>query len=133
MKNLNTNLTAKIKTNNGLSRLIKRRTGGKQGGKNFGFLFAKMMDVLSEEMADDTQTGVTFDELRLSVLEWVDDVLTFAIDDEQQKYTLAVVNEFAIKHKLKWGCEKCNVMEISTSAYTQTKWTLGKEQIDSCD
>merc|ERR1739838_1165084 len=49
MKILNTNLTAKIKTKHGLTREIQREAGGKQGGKNFGFLFAKMMDLMSEE------------------------------------------------------------------------------------
>ena len=49
MKNLNTNLTAIIKTRHGLTEEISRLAGGKQGGKNFGFLFAKMMDVLAEE------------------------------------------------------------------------------------
>ena len=42
MKCLNMNLTAKIKTRHGLTEEILRKAGGKQGGKNFGFLFAKM-------------------------------------------------------------------------------------------
>ena len=47
MKSLNTNLTARIKLRHGMTREIERKAGGKQGGKNFGFLFAKMMDVLA--------------------------------------------------------------------------------------
>ena len=47
MKSLNTNLTARIKLRHGMTRKIERKAGGKQGGKNFGFLFAKMMDVLA--------------------------------------------------------------------------------------
>ena len=117
MKNLNTNLTAKIKLKHGLTREIKRRAGGKQGGKNFGYLFAKMMDVLAEEAAEDDQRSVIFDSLDMSVLEWVDDVITFAIGQEQQEYTLDKVNEFAVKRRLKWGKEKCNVMEIGHGKY----------------
>ena len=60
---LNTNLTAKIKTRHGLTEEIRRIAGGKQGGKNFGFLFAKMMDVLAEEMLKDEAIGVKLDEL----------------------------------------------------------------------
>ena len=133
MKNLNTNLTAKIKLRHGLTREIERRAGGKQGGKNFGFLFAKMMDVLAEEAAEDDLRTVEFDTLDMSVLEWVDDVITFAIGCEQQQYTLDKVNEFAVKHRLKWGKEKCNVMRIGNDKYKPEKWQLGQEEIDSCE
>ena len=133
MKNLNTNLTAKIKLKHGLTREIKRRAGGKQGGKNFGYLFAKMMDVLAEEAAEDDQRSVIFDSLDMSVLEWVDDVITFAIGEQQQEYTLGKVNEFAVKHRLKWGKEKCNVMEIGHGKYTEKKWLLGEDEIETCE
>ena len=133
MKSLNTNLTARIKLRHGMTREIERKAGGKQGGKNFGFLFAKMMDVLAEEAAEDTKRTVDFDSLNMSVLEWVDDVITFAIGDEQQNYTLEKVNEFGVKHRLKWGKEKCKVMEIGTGKYMPKKWNLGKEEIESCE
>ena len=132
LKSLNTNLTAKIKTRHGLTQEIPRKAGGKQGGKNFGFLFAKMMDILAEKADQDDRMGVYFEELRIAVLEWVDDVATFAIGKEQQIYTLDCVNKFAIEHKLKWGKEKCNVMEVGTGVYKRTKWNLGKLEIESC-
>ena len=133
MKNLNTNLTAKIKTRHGLTREIKRKAGGKQGGKNFGFLFAKMMDVLAEELQNDENFGMYFNDQKMSVLEWVDDVITFAIGKEQQNLTLDYVDEFATKHKLKWGKEKCNVMEIGRNAYKKSNWMLGELEISSCE
>ena len=133
MKNLNTNLTAKIKTRHGLTRKIKRNAGGKQGGKNFGYLFAKMMDVLAEEAHENEKLGVCFNDQKISVLEWVDDVITFAIGEQQQNDTLTFINEFAVKHKLKWGNEKCNVMEISTKSYKRQSWKLGEQMIDSCE
>ena len=133
MKILNTNLSARIKLRHGLTREIQRKAGGKQGGKNFGFLFAKMMDVLAEEAADDDMRTVKFGSLDMSVLEWVDDVITFAIEEAQQEYTLGKVNEFAVKHRLKWGKEKCNVMEVGKGKYEPKKWPLGEEEIDSCE
>ena len=73
----------------------------------------------------------------MSVLEWVDDVIStiisFAIGIEQQQYTLDRVNEFAVKHRLKWGKEKCNVMRIGNDKYVAEKWLLGQEEIDSCE
>ena len=109
-----------------------RTAGGKQGGKNFGFLFAKMMDVLAEDVEKDEKMGVLFEELWIPLLEWVDDVATFAIGSDQQNLTLACVDEFAIKHKLEWGKDKCNVMKVGSGEYKKTKWELGKLEIDSC-
>ena len=78
-----------------------RIAGGKQGGKNFGFLFAKMMDVLAEDMEKEGDFRVELDELRITILEWVDDVVTFALGEDQQNLTMAQVDEFAKRHKLK--------------------------------
>ena len=133
LKLLNTNLTCQVKTRHGLTEEIKRIVGGKQGGKHFGFLFAKLMDLLQEESQDNNDMGVHFDILKLIFLIWVDDVLSFAEGEQQQNLTLQMVNEFAIKHKLKWGVEKCKVMQIGKSAYVQQKWKLGGLDIDSCD
>ena len=78
MKALNTELTAVIKTRHGMTREIKRNAGGKQGGKNFGFLFAKLMDLLSEEAQEDDNLGITIGLLKLAFLLRVDDVVSFA-------------------------------------------------------
>ena len=48
--------------------------------------FAKMMEVLAEEAAEDNLRTLEFDSLDMSVLEWVDDVITFAIGTQQQEY-----------------------------------------------
>ena len=72
------------------------------------------------------------EELVIALLEWVDDVVTFAIGRNQQIQTMAHVNEFAVKHKLKWGRDKCNVMEVGTKKYNEKKWQLGNLEIDSC-
>ena len=133
MKILNTNLTARIKTKHGLTREIRREAGGKQGGKNFGFLFAMMMDLMSEEADLDMNLGVFFGILRLSYLLWVDDVVSFAEGTSQQKYTLEKVNNFAQKHKLKWGSEKCKVMKVNKQKFKKESWHLGNNLIESCE
>ena len=88
---------------------------------------------MAEDAESDDKLGIKFENLRMSVLEWVDDVVTFAAGKEQQNYTLQFVNEFAVKHKLKWGREKCNVMKIGHGKKNQEKWILGQLEIDSCD
>ena len=132
MKSINTNLTASIKTRHGLTREIRRVAGGKQGGKNFGFLFAKMMDVMAEDAETDDKLGVMVDNLMIALLAWVDDVVTFAIGDDQQNYTLEKVDEFAVRHKLKWGGDKCKVMEVGNRKNNEKSWDLGRQKIDSC-
>ena len=57
---LSTNLTAKVKTKAGLTRSIRRETGGKQGGKLMVPMFAKTMDTLMEEFESDTNRGANF-------------------------------------------------------------------------
>ena len=106
--------------------------GGRQGSRITGRLFSKMMDVLSEELQP---TGMGFqlsEALRIVVLLWVDDVLSFAIGEEEQKEILKKVDEFAKKHKLQWGHAKCNVMRVGVHDKKQNKstWELGQMQIE---
>ena len=41
-----------------------------------------MMDVMEEEAEKDVKMGVMFEKIQVALLEWVDDVTTFAIGDE---------------------------------------------------
>ena len=77
--------------------------------------------------------GILINELHLPVLEWVDDVVTFAEGQNQQSITLKCVDTFAVKHKLKWGKEKCKVMEIGSGSITPRTWMLGQQEIESCE
>lgn len=81
-------MTARAKTRHGLTRTIKRETGGKQGGVIMATLFSKMMDVLAEENELDDHIGVSFEDLNIGTLLWVDDVVTLAEGEMQQTLTL---------------------------------------------
>ena len=132
-KLLNTDLTARINTRYGKTRQITREVGGKQGGKIMTFLFAKLIDTLAEDLQSEVELGIDICGLILSVLEWVDDVISFAENYEQQIKTLDFINEFAIKHKLSWGAGKCKVMQIGVTNNMNTKWKLGDKEITSTD
>ena len=131
-KSLNEGLTAQVKTKAGMTREIKRVKGGKQGGKTMVPLFAKMMDTLPEDLEMDHEMGVTIEDLSISCLEYMDDVNTFAIGYRQQELTLAALNEFALKHQLEWGTEKCKVMEIGKSKERRSEWKFGEKTITNC-
>ena len=46
--------------------------------------------------------------------------------------TLREITEFAVKHQLEWGVEKCKVMEIGSHKEKQTQWDLGGKKIGNC-
>ena len=130
-KLLNTNLTARVNTRYGKSRKILREIGGKQGGKIMTFLFAKLMDTLAEDIQRIPDLGISINDVDLGVLEWVDDVISFAENLAQQEKTLDFINDFAIKHKFKWGPDKCKVMQIGIKNDPEKKWSLGENTITS--
>ena len=132
-RNLNTNLTARVKTKHGITRLIKRESGGKQGGITMPFLFAKMMDVLAEEMEEDEDLGCKVGDFDIGCLLWVDDVVTFAEGAVQQENTLEKIDDFAVKHKLEWGASKCKVMEVGNKKVKRKVWKLGPKEIEAAD
>ena len=126
-KSINKELTARVKTKAGLTRVIERNTGGKQGGKVMVPLFSKMMDTLSEELSEDEFLGITIDDLSISCLEYVDDVITFAIGYPQQEITLDALADFAKKRRLEWGTDKCKVMEVGSHKEVRSEWSLGED------
>ena len=111
-KALNENLTARVKTKNGLSNEIKREKGGKQGAKLMVPMFAKMMDKLPESMHQRDDLGVKIGNNKIAGLAFVDDIISMAEGYAQQERTLQMINEFAIIHQLEWGEGKCKVMEV---------------------
>ena len=133
MLSLNVNLTAKVNTKAGLTREIKRDTGGKQGGKLIVPLFAKMMDNLAEDMLQDENLGIYIQETKIPSLLFVDDAISFAEGYQQQEKTLEEVHQFSLKHKLEWGPQKCKTMEIGSHKEERNKWQLGEDEIEKCE
>ena len=132
-KALNINLTAQIKTKFGLTRKIIREGGGKQGGQIIVTMFSKLMDTLSEEMIEDEKMGIDVHGKRIGNVLFVDDVATLAEGRMQQEETLKKVHDFAVRHKVKWGSQKCNVLEIGRHREVKETWKLGGEDIKSSD
>ena len=66
------------------------------------------MDLLSEE-AETTEGFHITNELIIAFLLWVDDVVSCVEGTKNQETILNKINEFAIKHKISWGQDKCNI------------------------
>ena len=134
LKKLNTNLKAKINTRYGPTRVIDMEIGGKQGSRLTGRMFSKLMDMLQEEIEPSGEGFQLQHNLIIPYLLWVDDVASCVEGHENQEKILKRVNEFGIKHKLKWGATKCNVLRIGKHKDNdQKEWKLGEEQIKESD
>ena len=130
LRNMSTNLTAKIKTRHGLSREIVRENGGRQGSRLTGRLFAKQMDVLSENFIENDELNVPIaDDFSIGCAEYVDDVMTCTLGKANQNKVLTRVDEFAKINKLEWGEEKCQVMQVGRKVKVPDTWALGTKNI----
>ena len=117
----------------GLTREFQMECGGKQGSRLTGRMFAKMMDVLTDELHG---KGFKVNEnLLIAVLLWVDDVVSCAVGVDAQKEILQVISDFAIKHKITWGQEKCKVMRVGKHKDTKKgqEWQAGDLSIQETD
>ena len=130
LSNLNSNLRAKMKTKYGMTREIEMEIGGKQGSRLTGRMFAKLMDMLAEELLESGEGFTVNDVLIIAVLLWVDDVISCVDGEENQKKMLQNVHEFALKHRLIWGQSKCKVMRVGKHNDKPKEWNLGELKIE---
>ena len=72
-------------------------------------------------------------EERIPALLYMDDATTFAEGYAQQEETLKAADEFAVKHKLEWGEEKCKTMEVGGHKEEKKVWKLGEKTITKCE
>ena len=129
LKNLNQNLKATMKTRFGPTRQIKMETGGKQGSRLTGRMFSKLMDMLAEELETSGEGFRINEQLVIAVLLWVDEVVSCVDGVENQDEILKRVHEFSLKHRLKWGQSKCQVMRVGKHADQPKDWDLGELKI----
>ena len=133
IKALNENLTAKVKTKHGLTRKIQREKGGKQGGVLIVKMFSKLIDMVAEETLENPELGVNISGEKIGPFLWVDDVVTIAEGQEQQEKTLKHIDDFACRHQLEWGLNKCNVMEVGRHRNPKVAWQFGETEIHHND
>ena len=130
----NVGLTERVKTKLGLTREIRRETGGKQGGKLMVPMFAKHMDTIIEELEEDkNDIGIEVREQKIPALLFMDDLTSLAKGYTQQEDTLKAIHGFGVKHRIEWGEEKCKVMEIGKHKEERSEWKLGDKTIGNCN
>ena len=91
------------------------------------------MDTLAEDVHPTGEGFQLDDTLKIACLLWVDDVVSCVEGPTNQKHMLDRISNFAIKHKLKWGIDKCKVMRIGKHNDKEQKWKLGALEIEETD
>ncbi len=113
IKDLNTNLTAKLKTKHGLTRPISIKDSIRQGGVLSVIQYTLLMDEINKEIIKQN-IGLrinTIDE-PIGCLLWMDDVALIAENVEQLQQVLNITNEIANRYHIEFGATKSKILKI---------------------
>ncbi len=134
IRKLNQNLTAKIRTKDGLTRPIEIKDSIRQGGVLSVAQYALLMDEISKEIAKDPK-GVDLPNLidKIGNLLWVDDVALMSNDEKELQDMLNTTNETAKKYRIEFGKEKSKVLKIGKKGEQNPKFKLGEMDMELTD
>ena len=130
---INTNLTATIKTKYGNTREIKIRDSIRQGGVLSVLMYATVMDEIAEEI-NKYELGVDTNNTshpKLGCLLYMDDVVLISNKAQEMQKMLDITNEISSRYRIVFGKEKSKVMKMGSSVQTELK--LGDMEIEETD
>ena len=130
VKELNSNLTAKVRTKYGLTRTIQIRDSIRQGGVLSVIEYANLMDEIAKELQEQS-TGYQkiWNNTTMGCLLWMDDVVLIHHDKEEIQKMLNITDEIAKRYHIKFGKEKSQILTIGNTEETPN-FKLGDETID---
>ena len=133
MLKLNSNLTAKIKTKYGYTRIISIKESIRQGGVLSGVEFACLIDQEEEELQE-FGIGVNYDDILIASLLLMDDIIIVAECGADLQEMLDATHRFTSRYHLEFGIDKCKIMVMSTEAdqFHDASWTLGHMILPTC-
>ena len=92
------------------------------------------MDVIAEELIENGSECLEITAgFPIGALLWIDDLITCTEGASNQENMLKRIDEFARKNKIKWGREKCKVMQVGRKKDDRDEWRFGDITIGSCD
>ena len=127
IKNLNSNLTARIQTRYGLTRKIKIKDSIRQGGVLSVIEYATLLDEIAKELKQHNLGYVTKTNITLDLLLWMDDVCLIHHNLQELQHILDTTNHMANKYHIQFGAAKCKVIKRGkgkTSSLTLNGETL---------
>ena len=94
----------------------------------------RQMDVVAEELIENKKDCLEITpEFSICALLWIDDLVTFTEETPKQENMLKRVDEFARKNKVRWGREKCKVMQVGVKRDVREEWKFGELTIGNCE
>ena len=107
IRNLNLNLTARIRTKDGLTRPIKIKDSIRQGGVLSVIQYAVLMDEIGKEINNE-QKGIRLpnSDITIGSLLWVDDVALLSFEGEELQEMLDITYKTSKKYRIEFGKEK---------------------------
>ncbi len=122
-KELNENITAKVKTKHGLTRTINIKDSIRQGGILSVIEYANMMDEITKEIMKNPDNMIKYgNENNAGCLLWMDDVVLIHNNPQQLQTMLDTTHEIASRYRIKFGEVKSKIM-IIPSTYPELEIT----------
>ena len=114
-KNINENLTAQIKTNNGPTRKININNSIRQGGVLSGTQYSLLMDEINKEIKS-YNLGIQLPktQTKIPTLLWMDDVALISESSEDMQKMLDITNHVANKYHIEFGQSKSETLTIGS-------------------
>lgn len=130
IKDLNTNLTATLKTKHGPTRSIKIRDSIRQGGVLSVIQYALLMDEINKEIINQ-KIGLKINNHTdpIGCLLWMDDVALIAEEPNQLQLMLNITSEIANRYHIEFGATKSKILKIGKSP-TNPDFTLGEMKME---
>ena len=130
VEELNSNLTAKVRTKYGLTRTIQIRDSIRQGGVLSVIEYANLMDEIAKDLQEKSAGyQKIWSNTTMGCLLWMDDVVLIHRDNEEIQKMLSITNEIAKRYHIKFGKEKSQILTIGNTEVTPN-FKLGDETID---
>ena len=126
---LNTDVTARIKTKYGLTRIIMMTDNIRQGGVLLVMGYAKMVDDMCETLTNSNR-GTRYGHMSIPALLLMDDI-TLLADSPMEIQQMDTIHHQAMKYHVRFGANKCKVMPVNDDDRVLS-WKLGPVQLETC-
>lgn len=133
IRRLNQDLSAKIRTKFGLTRIIKTGECLRQGSVLSVTEFAKMIDELNTSLQN-AGKGKVYANILIPALLLMDDIAMLADSEDEFDEMLQKAERYRLRYRMKYSPKKTKVMIINgTEEDYKRKWKLGNLEIDTTD
>ena len=113
LKNLNSNLKAKIRTKFGMTREINVKDSIRQGGVLSVVEYANLIDEIAKEIKHENTGKTTINDTELTgCLLWMDDIALIHHDDKELQKMLNITEEIAKRYHIKFSEAKSQTITI---------------------